>query len=64
MRGPELVLWNQLQKKPVSERLRKFSVLFREGIITTEEREGPNLYPHPSSEGQGLGSLPGLPQLQ
>lgn len=46
-RGPELVLWDQLQKKPISERPRKSSVLFREGTITTEEREGPNLYPRP-----------------
>lgn len=57
-RGPELVLWDQLQRKASSERPRIPSAANREGVI--EEAGGPEpVAMAPSSEGQGLESLPG-----
>lgn len=48
----------QIQKGPGN-----LSTLFSEGVIAMEEKGGPKPKPTaPSSQGQGLGSLPGPPQ--
>lgn len=51
---------SQIQKGPGN-----LSALISEGVIAMEGEGGPRPVPTaPSSQGQGLGSLPGPPQLQ